>query len=176
MYMSCVSMFIACIEKKTPSELMQEYINNNVNREQSGYSGVNSGYNTSSQTEMCPMCNGAGSIQDVPGSPVSSYILCSVCGGSGVCDAATAKKVRDARIQVERQYGGTSLSGNYRGGSNLSGERRCWNCNGRGNCSACAGRGEYYAKGTIGQPGRYLDCPTCKGTGRCTICNGRGTR
>ena len=172
----CASVVVACgnSDKKSASELMQEYMYGSGGGAQPDYAESNP---NSSQMEMCPMCNGAGTIQEVPGSPVSSNITCSACGGRGACDATTAQQVREAKAQVERMFGKGSSSGeNYGSNSRQDGEKECWNCNGRGTCSSCAGRGEYYAQGMYGQPGRYLDCPICKGTGRCTVCNGRGRR
>lgn len=66
------------------------------------------------QTQMviCPMCNGTGIFEFMPGDVMAPKQTCGACNGSGVCDVNTAQQVMQAKAQVDAMMGGNS-SGDY---------------------------------------------------------------
>lgn len=115
----------------------------------------------------CPMCNGSGKFEFMPGDLLAPVVDCSTCTGTGVVDAKT---YNDA-LEMQSQMG--SCSPKVGSGNQI--QSQCPNCYGNGRCSACAGRGEKHYEGMYGHPGGVMDCPICRGTGRCQMCRGRGT-
>ena len=118
---------------------------------------------------ICPMCNGTGVFDFMPGDIVAPKTKCTGCNGIGKVDQATATEIMKVQQQLaptRKPSGGTTNSGrDY---------SQCPDCYGNGKCSSCAGRGEKRYEGQYGQPDGIMDCPICHGTGRCQTCHGSG--
>ncbi len=126
---------------------------------------------------ICPMCNGTGVFEFMPGDVRAPRYTCTGCNGKGRVTMEEAMKLMELQQEVNAMMGGYS-GNNYGGtyGNNYNdGRRQCPICYGNGRCSMCAGRGEWNYNGMYGQPGGRMDCSGCHGTGRCQTCYGRGT-
>lgn len=64
----------------------------------------------------CPMCNGTGVFDYMPGDMMAPKETCSACNGHGVCDVNTAQQVMQAKAQVDAVMGGGSSSDGYSSG------------------------------------------------------------
>lgn len=133
------------------------------------------GGGASNNIVVCPMCNGTGIFEFMPGDIMAPRYQCSGCNGSGRVDANTASQILKSKADVDRMFNGGSQGSHGNRNSSRSDERECWNCYGSGKCTMCAGRGERRYEGNYGMPGGIMDCSTCNGTGRCNVCHGRGT-
>ena len=70
------------------------------------------------QLVTCPMCNGTGIFDFMPGDVMAPKQTCGACNGNGVCDANTAQQVMQAKAQIDAMMGdGSSTDGNSSGGS-----------------------------------------------------------
>ena len=72
------------------------------------------------ETQMvtCPMCNGTGVFDFMPGDVMAPKQTCGACNGNGVCDVNTAQQVRQAQAQIDAMMsGGGSADGYNSGGS-----------------------------------------------------------
>ena len=70
------------------------------------------------QLVTCPMCNGTGIFDFMPGDVMALKQTCGACNGNGVCDVNTAQQVMQAKAQVDAMMGGGgSASGYSSGGS-----------------------------------------------------------
>lgn len=70
------------------------------------------------QMVTCPMCNGTGVFDFMPGDMMAPKQTCGACNGSGMCDANTAQQVRQAQAQIDAMMrGGGSVDGYKSGGS-----------------------------------------------------------
>lgn len=71
------------------------------------------------ETQMvtCPMCNGTGVFDFMPGDVMAPKQTCGACNGNGVCDVNTAQQVMQAKAQVDAMMGGGSAGGYSSGGS-----------------------------------------------------------
>lgn len=78
------------------------------------------GYEQESQMVTCPMCNGTGIFDFMPGDMMAPKQTCGACNGNGVCDVNTAQQVMQAKAQVDAMMGG----GGNAGGNNSSGSGR----------------------------------------------------
>ena len=68
------------------------------------------------QMVTCPMCNGTGIFDFMPGDVMAPKQTCGACNGNGVCDVNTAQQVIQAKAQVDAMMGGGSASGYSSGG------------------------------------------------------------
>lgn len=62
------------------------------------------------QLVTCPMCNGTGVFDFMPGDVMAPKQTCGACNGSGVCDVYTAQQVMQAKVQVDAMMGGSEGS------------------------------------------------------------------
>lgn len=71
------------------------------------------------ETQMvaCPMCNGTGIFDFMPGDVMAPKQTCGACNGNGVCDVNTAQQVIQAKAQVDAMMGGGSAGDYNSGGS-----------------------------------------------------------
>ena len=70
------------------------------------------------QMVTCPMCNGTGVFDFMPGDVMAPKQTCGACNGNGVCDVNTAQQVRQAQAQIDAMMsGGGSADGYNSGGS-----------------------------------------------------------
>lgn len=70
------------------------------------------------QMVTCPMCNGTGIFDFMPGDMMAPKQACGACNGNGVCDVNTAQQVMQAKAQVDAMMGsGGSADGYNSGGS-----------------------------------------------------------
>ena len=67
------------------------------------------------ETQMvtCPMCNGTGVFDFMPGDVMAPKQTCGACNGNGVCDVNTAQQVMQAKAQVDAMIGGGGSAGGY---------------------------------------------------------------
>ncbi len=115
----------------------------------------------------CPLCNGTGMWNLMPGDAMA-YVKCNLCNGSGQMTEEEAYAYMEAgrKIQQMSTPRGTSTSGWNQNGYNPP---KCPICHGSGRCDVCAGRGwKTYVNGYA------EDCTRCRGTGQCQSCYGRG--
>lgn len=70
------------------------------------------------ETQMvtCPMCNGTGIFDFMPGDMMAPKQTCGACNGSGMCDANTAQQVRQAQAQIDAMMGGGGSADGYNSG------------------------------------------------------------
>jgi len=68
------------------------------------------------QMMTCPMCNGTGIFDFMPGDIMAPKQTCGACNGSGVCDVNTAQQVRQAQAQIDAMTGGGGCAGGYSSG------------------------------------------------------------
>lgn len=70
------------------------------------------------ETQMvtCPMCNGTGVFDFMPGDVMAPKQTCGACNGNGVCDVNTAQQVMQAKAQVDAMMGGGGSAGGYSSG------------------------------------------------------------
>ena len=68
------------------------------------------------QLVTCPMCNGTGIFDFMPGDVMAPKQTCGACNGSGMCDANTAQQVRQAQAQVDAMMGGGGNADGYSSG------------------------------------------------------------
>lgn len=81
-------------------------------------------------TEMCPMCNGTGIFEYMPGDIMAPREKCSGCNGTGWCDSETAQSIREMQQNVNSMF---SVGSNTSYGSTTNvGQRTCTQCNGTG--------------------------------------------
>lgn len=70
------------------------------------------------QLVTCPMCNGTGIFDFMPGDVMAPKQTCGACNGNGVCDANTAQQVMQAKAQIDAMMeDGSSTDGYCSGGS-----------------------------------------------------------
>lgn len=62
--------------------------------------------NQESQMVTCPMCNGTGIFDFMPGDVMAPKQTCGACNGNGVCDVNTAQQVMQAKAQIDEMMGG----------------------------------------------------------------------
>lgn len=72
------------------------------------------------QVVTCPMCNGTGVFDFMPGDVIAPKQTCSACNGHGVCDVNTAQQAMQAKAQVDAMMGGGSSGSYSSGGSGRS--------------------------------------------------------
>ena len=74
--------------------------------------------NRSQETQMvtCPMCNGTGVFDFMPGDVMAPKQICGACNGNGMCDVNTARQVMQAKEQIEAMMGGGDGAGVYNSG------------------------------------------------------------
>lgn len=68
------------------------------------------------QMVTCPMCNGTGIFDFMPGDMMAPKQTCGACNGNGVCDVNTAQQVMQAKAQVDAMMGGGGSAGGYNSG------------------------------------------------------------
>lgn len=68
------------------------------------------------QLVTCPMCNGTGIFDFMPGDMMAPKQTCSACNGNGVCDVNTAQQVMQAKAQVDAMMGGGGSADGYNSG------------------------------------------------------------
>lgn len=68
------------------------------------------------QMVTCPMCNGTGIFDFMPGDVMAPKQTCGACNGNGVCDVNTAQQVMQAKAQVDAMMGGGGSAGGYSSG------------------------------------------------------------
>ena len=68
------------------------------------------------QLVTCPMCNGTGIFDFMPGDVMAPKQTCGACNGSGVCDINTAQQVMQAKAQIDAMMGGLDGSSEYGSG------------------------------------------------------------
>lgn len=68
------------------------------------------------QMVTCPMCNGTGIFDFMPGDVMAPKQTCGACNGNGVCDVNTAHQVMQAKAQVDAMMGGGGSAGGYSSG------------------------------------------------------------
>ena len=70
------------------------------------------------ETQMvtCPMCNGTGVFDFMPGDVMAPKQTCGACNGNGVCDVNTAQQVMQAKAQVDAMMGDGGSAGGYSSG------------------------------------------------------------
>lgn len=68
------------------------------------------------QLVSCPMCNGTGIFDFMPGDVMAPKQTCGACNGSGMCDVNTAQQVMQAKEQIEAMMGGGEGVGAYSSG------------------------------------------------------------
>jgi len=68
------------------------------------------------QMVICPMCNGTGIFDFMPGDMMAPKQTCGACNGNGVCDVNTAQQVMQAKAQVDAMMGGGGSAGGYNSG------------------------------------------------------------
>lgn len=68
------------------------------------------------QMVTCPMCNGTGIFDFMPGDVMAPKQTCGACNGIGVCDVNTAQQVMQAKAQVDAMMGGGGSAGGYSSG------------------------------------------------------------
>ncbi|UKK47311.1 zinc finger-like domain-containing protein [Prevotella sp. E9-3] len=92
---------------------------NNSFGEYSSSESEDAGYEEQeAQMVTCPMCNGTGIFDFMPGDMMAPKQTCGACNGSGMCDANTAQQVRQAQAQIDAMMsGGGSADGYNSGGS-----------------------------------------------------------
>lgn len=73
-------------------------------------------YEQEAQMVTCPMCNGTGIFDFMPGDMMAPKQTCGACNGSGECDANTAQQVRQAQAQIDAMMGGGGNAGSYSSG------------------------------------------------------------
>lgn len=69
----------------------------------------------------CPMCNGSGVFEFMPGDVMAPRQTCSGCQGKGQVDRATAQKIIEAKQQID------DMMGNNNGYDNSGGSGRSAN-------------------------------------------------
>lgn len=57
------------------------------------------------QMVTCPMCNGTGIFDFMPGDVMAPKQTCTGCDGQGVCDASTARTIMQAKKDVDALMG-----------------------------------------------------------------------
>lgn len=90
-------------------------------------SAKSGGYQTEEveiQMVTCPMCNGSGVFEYMPGDVMAPRETCSACNGNGVCDVNTAQQVMQAMGQVDAMMGGGASGYGGSGGYNTGGSGR----------------------------------------------------
>lgn len=92
------------------------YENNPFGGNPSSELEVNNYEGQGTQLVTCPMCNGTGIFEIMPGDLMAPRETCSACSGSGVCDANTAQQVMQAKAQVDAMLGGGGSAGGYNSG------------------------------------------------------------
>lgn len=119
----------------------------------------------------CPMCNGTGVFEYMPGDVMAPRVQCPGCNGNGQVTREQYNQI----IETQNAMNPTPRQNNGGSGYSNSGDSDCPDCHGRGLCTSCAGKGwkEYEHIYTGGGTG-VMECPNCNGTGQCPTCHGRG--
>ena len=99
-------LFICC--SNTPKNSSNENLIGSYSSDKTNYSE----YVEQTQMVVCPMCNGTGVFDFMPGDVMAPKQTCGACNGSGVCDVNTAQQVMQAKAQVDAMMGGRS-TGSY---------------------------------------------------------------
>lgn len=75
-------------------------------------------HNSGQETQLvtCPMCNGTGIFDFMPGDVMAPKQTCGACNGNGVCDVNTAQQVMQAKAQIDAMMGGGSSADAYSSG------------------------------------------------------------
>ena len=73
-------------------------------------------YEQESQMVTCPMCNGTGIFDFMPGDMMAPKQTCGACNGNGVCDVNIAQQVMQAKAQVDAMMGGEGNADGYNSG------------------------------------------------------------
>ena len=68
------------------------------------------------QMYRCPMCNGTGIFEYMPGDVMAPRERCTGCNGTGAVDAATAQSIMEMQQRVNSTFGGGTSGGGYGGG------------------------------------------------------------
>jgi hypothetical protein len=70
------------------------------------------------ETQMvtCPMCNGTGIFDFMPGDMMAPKQTCGACNGTGACDVNTAQQVKQAKAQIDAMLRGGGDTGGYSSG------------------------------------------------------------
>ena len=129
---------------------------------------------------ICPMCNGTGVFDFMPGDIMAPKVKCSCCNGTGMCTQEEAKNNLKMKQDVDLMFGNSESSsnnGSYNNDSrrNSDGSLRCPIRYGSGKCDMCAGRGERRYENSFTGANEIMDCSFCRGTGRCQNCYGKGS-
>lgn len=75
------------------------------------------------QLVTCPMCNGTGIFDFMPGDIYAPKQTCGACNGNGVCDVNTAQQVILTKAQIDAMMDGGGNTGGYSSGG--SGRPAC---------------------------------------------------
>ena len=89
---------------------------NNPFGEYSSSESEEADYEEKAQMVTCPMCNGTGIFDFMPGDIMAPKQTCSACNGNGVCDVIIAQQVKQAKAQVDAMMGGGGSAGGYSSG------------------------------------------------------------
>ena len=90
---------------------------NNSFGEYSSSESEDAGYKEQeAQMVTCPMCNGTGIFDFMPGDMMAPKQTCGACNGNGVCDLNTAQQVRQAQAQIDAMMGGGGSADGYNSG------------------------------------------------------------
>ena len=90
---------------------------NNSFGEYSSSESEDAGYKEQeAQMVTCPMCNGTGIFDFMPGDIMAPKQTCGACNGNGVCDLNTAQQVRQAQAQIDAMMGGGGSADGYNSG------------------------------------------------------------
>ena len=92
------------------------YENNPFGKYTSSESGDGDYEKPESQMVTCPMCNGTGIFDFMPGDMMAPKQTCGACNGNGVCDLNTAQQVRQAQAQIDAMMGGGGSADGYNSG------------------------------------------------------------
>lgn len=105
--------FIACvlITACGNSSRTSSYENNSFEEYSSSESEGSDYAGQDAQMVTCPMCNGTGIFDFMPGDVMAPKQTCGACNGNGVCDVNTAQHVMQAKAQVDAMMGGGSAGG-----------------------------------------------------------------
>ena len=107
-------LFISC--SSTPKNSSKENFIGSCSSDEVNYSE----YVEQPQMVICPMCNGTGIFDFMPGDVMAPKQTCGACNGNGVCDVNTAQQVMQAKAQVDAMVGGGSAGSYSSSGSGRS--------------------------------------------------------
>lgn len=123
MLIAAAFVITSCEEKPTPKiqDILQQR-QPQVQHENYNYRPTEQGgYNQpvqqpQAQMVVCPMCNGTGVFEFMPGDVMAPRQTCSGCGGAGVCDIHTAQNI----VNMQNGMNGAAGGGYATGGSGRS--------------------------------------------------------